>query len=244
MDLTDRVVLVTGAGRRVGSAIARRLAHAGCRLAIHYRRSEEEARRTADECQAAGKPAALFQADLSEASAAAGLVQAVVARFGRLDVLVNNASVFEPMTLADFSVARWERTLRVNLTAPLVLVHAAREALRQARGRVVNLCDAGTSRPWPDYLAYMVSKGALETLTRVLARALAPEVNVVGVAPGVAAWPEDYDQARRDRLLAKIPLRRAGSPEDIAAAVEFLLRDGDYITGVILPVDGGRRLAE
>jgi pteridine reductase len=244
MDLTDRVVLVTGAARRVGSAIARRLARAGCRLAIHYRSSAEDARRTAAACQAAGRPAELFPADLSDASAAAGLVQAVVARFGRLDVLVNNASVFEPMTLADFSVAQWERTLRVNLTAPLVLVHAAQAALRQARGRVVNLCDAGTLRPWPDYLAYMVSKGALETLTRVLARALAPEVNVVGVAPGVAAWPDDYDQTRRERLLAKIPLRRAGSPEDIAAAVEFLLRDGDYITGVILPVDGGRRLVE
>jgi len=244
MDLTDRVVLVTGAARRVGRAIACRLARAGCRLAIHYRSSAADARRTAAACAAAGRPAELFPADLSDAAAAAGLVQAVVARFGRLDVLVNNASVFEPMTLADFSVAQWERTLRVNLTAPLVLAHAAHEALRQARGRVVNLCDAGTLRPWPDYLAYMVSKGALETLTRVLARALAPEVNVVGVAPGVAAWPDDYDQTRRERLLAKIPLRRAGSPEDIAAAVEFLLRDGDYITGVILPVDGGRRLVE
>jgi len=123
-----------------------------------------------------------------------------------------------------------------------VLAHAARDALRQARGRIVNLSDAATARFWPDHVAYIVSKAALDALTGVLARALAPEVNVVGVAPGVAAWPEHYDQATRDRLTARVPLQRAGGPEDIAAAVHFLLTEGDYITGVVLPVDGGRRL--
>lgn len=243
MELTGRVALVTGAARRIGRAVAERLAQAGCAVAVHYNTSAAEARETAARCAAGGARAEVFAADLADLGAAAGLVSAVRARFGRLDVIVNNASVFEPMDLERFTPADWERTLRINLTAPLVLVHAARAALRQARGRVVNLCDAAVVRPWPDHLAYMVSKGALETLTRVLARALAPEVNVVGVAPGVAAWPDRYDEATRARLTARVPLQRAGSPEDIAAAVHFLLREGDYITGAVLRVDGGRYLA-
>ncbi len=242
MDLRDRVVLVTGAARRVGRAIALRLAASGARIAVHYHESADDAARTAADCCAAGGATELIQADLADIPTAATLVRHVLDRFGRLDVLVNNASVFEPMTLDQFDVTDWDRTLRINLTAPLALAHAARDALRQARGRIVNLCDAGTRHPWRSHLAYIVSKGALETLTYVLAREFAPDVNVVGVAPGIAAWPDHYDQATRDRLVARVPLQRAGSPEDVAAAVHYLLRDGDYITGVILPVDGGRHL--
>jgi pteridine reductase len=242
MELDGRVALVTGAGRRVGRAIALRLAQAGCRLAVHYLRSADEARATAAQCGAAGPQAEVFQADLAEPAAARQLPQDVLARFGRLDVLVNNASIFERMTLDEFDPHRWERTLRINLTAPMLLTCAAREALRKAGGRVINLCDAAVDRPWPDHLAYVVSKGALETLTRVLSRALAPEVNVVGIAPGAAAWREDYDQPTRARMEARIPLGRAGTPEDVAAAVHFVLSEGDYITGAILPVDGGRHL--
>jgi NAD(P)-dependent dehydrogenase (short-subunit alcohol dehydrogenase family) len=243
MELEGRVALVTGAARRVGAAIAQRLAAAGCHVAVHYRHSEAEAAATADACRRQGVRAELFRADLADPAAVAALVTDVLARFGRLDVLVNNASVFERMTLADFDLGAWERTLRINLTAPLVLVHAARAALVQAAGRVVNMCDAATGQPWPEHLAYMVSKGALETLTRVLARSLAPQVNVVGIAPGIAAWPADYDADTRQRLVRKVPLQRAGSPDDIAAAVHFFLSAGDYITGAVLPVDGGRHLA-
>lgn len=242
MKLTDRVVLVTGGARRVGRAIAIRLAEAGAQVAIHYHTSAAEAAEAAARCRQAGPRAEAIAADLSNPTATGGLVAEVLARFGRLDVLVNNASVFERMTVDDFEWRAWERTLRVNLTAPAVLAHAARNALRQARGRIVNLSDAATARAWPNHLAYVVSKAALDALTSVLARALAPEVNVVGVAPGVAAWPEHYDQATRDRLTARIPLQRAGGPEDIAAVVHFLLTEGDYITGTVLPVDGGRRL--
>ncbi len=242
MELADRVVLVTGAGRRVGRAIAVRLAAAGCRIAVHYRGSASDAAQTVEQCRTIGAEAEAFQADLADLTVAADLVRQVLDRFGRFDVLVNNASVFAPMTLEQFTVADWERTLRINLTAPMVLAHAARDALRQTRGRIINLCDAAIHRPWRGHLAYIVSKGALETLTEVLARAFAPDVNVAGVAPGVAAWPDDYDPATRDRLTARIPLQRAGNPEDIAAAVHFLLREGDYITGAVLPVDGGRHL--
>jgi NAD(P)-dependent dehydrogenase (short-subunit alcohol dehydrogenase family) len=242
MDLKDRVALVTGAARRVGRALAMRLAENGCHLAVHYRRSHDAAAETASICRAQGVQAETFQADLSEPAAAARLVQDVLERFGRLDVLVNNAAIFEPTSMTEFDVVTWERALRVNLTAPMALTHAAGEALQRAGGRVINLCDAAAGRPGPDHLAYIVSKGALETLTKALARALAPQVNVVGIAPGVAAWPEDYDQETRDRLTAKIPLKRAGTPEEIAAAVCFVLREGDYITGAILPIDGGRSL--
>ncbi len=243
MNLQDRVVLVTGAARRVGRAIALRLAGAGCPIAVHYHHSAQDAARTVDDCRRAGVAAEAFQADLGDADQAAALVARVTQHFGGLDVLINNASLFESMTLDDFSLDDWRRTLDVNLTAPAVLVHAAREQLRQRRGRVVNLLDASLQRAWPDHLAYVVSKGGLETLTRVLARSLAPDVNVVGVAPGVAAWPEDYDEETRDRLTRKIPLQRPGTPEDIAAAVHFVLVDGDYITGTVLAIDGGRHLA-
>jgi len=243
MNLNGRIVLVTGAGRRVGRAIAQRLARDGCRLAIHYHTSQADAEETADHCRDSGAAAVeLFQEDLADPEGPDRLAKTVIDRLGGLDVLINNASVFETMRLDEFTLAAWERALRVNLTAPMALTFAARDALRRARGRVVMLCDVSTARPWPDHLAYMASKGGLDTLTRALARSLAPEVNVVGVAPGVAAWPDDYDQALRDRLTARIPLRRAGTPEDVAAAVHFLLAEGDYITGTILPVDGGRHV--
>ena len=240
MELKGRVVLVTGAARRVGRALALRLAEAGCNLAIHYRRSTEAAADTAQACRTRGVEAEVFQADFRAPDAAERLVQSVLTRYGRLDVLINNAAVFERMSIEEFELDAWERVLRVNLTAPMTLTHAAAEALRHAGGRVVNLCDAATARPWPGHLGYIVSKGGLETLTKALARALAPEVNVVGIAPGVAAWPEDYDQETRDRLTAKIPLKRAGTPEDVAAAVHFVLSEGDYLSGVIIPIDGGR----
>lgn len=242
MELHNRVALVTGAGRRIGRAIALRLAAGGMRLAVHYHTSASAAAETVAQCRAAGGLAEAFSADLADPVAATGLVRNVLDQFGQLDALVNNASVFERMTVDAFTLEEWERVLRVNLTAPMILVHAAHTALRKARGRVVNLCDIGTQHPWPDYLAYMVSKGGLETLTRVLARALAPEVNVAGVSPGVAAWPESFDAETRARFTALIPLRRAGSAEDIAATVHFLLREGDYITGAVLPVDGGRHV--
>ena len=242
MDLHGRVALVTGAARRVGRAIALRLAAAGCHVAVHYGRSRDEASEVVAACEALGARSAAFEADLADATGAGALATRVHEHFGRLDILVNNAAVFDPMTVDGFDLAAWERTLRVNLTAAMSLVHAAAPALRAARGRVVNISDAAVERPWPDHLAYIVSKGALDVLTRALARALAPEVNVVGVAPGVAEWPETYDTATRERLTRRIPLGRAGSAADVAAAVHYLLRDGDYVTGSILRVDGGRHV--
>jgi pteridine reductase len=242
MNLNGRVVLVTGGAYRVGRAIALRLARQGCHLAVHYRRSREGAEEVAQQCIDLGGQAATFAADLTRRDEVGSLVPAVLEHFGRLDVLINNASVFEVMPIEGFDLADWDKTLQVNLTAPMMLVDAAREELLRREGRIINLCDISTSRPWPDHVAYMVSKGGLDTLTRVLARALAPKVNVCGIAPGAVEWPPEYDQELRDRLTRKIPLLRGGSAEDIASAVEFLLREGDYLTGLILPVDGGRQI--
>jgi NAD(P)-dependent dehydrogenase (short-subunit alcohol dehydrogenase family) len=243
MDLSNRVALITGAGRRVGRAIALQLADGGMHIAVHCNASRAAAEETAADCRARGVRAEVFAADLADAAAGPNLVAEVTGRLGRLDVLINNASLFEPMALEQFDAGAWNRTMQVNLTAPMILAHAARAELRARCGRIVNLCDAASGRPWRSHLAYCVSKGALDTLTRALARAFAPEVNVVGVAPGVADWPDDFDAATRARLTAKIPLGRAGTPDDIAGTVRFLLERGDYITGAIVPVDGGRHLA-
>lgn len=242
MHPTERVVLVTGAARRVGRAIALEMARIGSRVAVHYHTSSEAAQETVEECVGAGGRANAFAADLADPSATTRLVQNVLGQYGRLDVLVNNASVFDRMTIDTFDLTQWEATLRVNVTAPMQLVYAARDALRAARGHVVNIGDVAVERHWPDHLAYIVSKGALHTLTGTLARALAPEVQVVGVAPGIAVWPPDYDEATRARLLERVPLGRAGTPEGIARTVRFLVCEGDYLTGTMVPVDGGRHL--
>lgn len=243
MDIRDKVALITGAARRVGRAAALRLADGGCHVAVHYNRSESDALACAALCRERGVQASVFAADLADLDATAGLIPEVEAQFGRLDILVNNASVFERMTLDQFDARLWERTMRVNLTAPILLSHAAQAAFKRVGGgRIVNLCDSAAAHPWPDRLAYITSKGALETLTKALARAMAPDVNVVGIAPGVAAWPDEYDREERERLTARIPLQRAGTVEEIAAAVYYILTDGDYMTGTILTLDGGRHL--
>ncbi len=242
MELRQRSALVTGAARRVGRSIALALARRGCHVAVHYNRSRDEADAVVAECQALGVEALALSADLADPGACARLAHETLRRLGRVDVLINNAAVFEPLSLDGFTERDWQRILQINLTAPMQLAYLLRDELRARRGRIVNLSDAAVDRPWREYLAYAVSKGALDTLTRGLARALAPEVNVVAVAPGVAAWPADFDPARRAELTDRIPLRRAGQPEDIADAVCFLLERGDYITGATIPVDGGRHL--
>lgn len=242
MELKGRTILITGAARRVGRAIAVELARHDCDLAIHYHASGGDAEMTAQRCRAAGVRAELFTADLADAGAPTRLVEQVLDTFGRLDALINNAALFEPQTLDDWTPSTWERVLRVNLTAPMALAHAARQALRAAGGRIINLCDAASDRPLADHLAYSVSKGGLETLTRVLARAMAPQVNVVGIAPGIVEWPPGYDAAVRRKLTERIPLQRVGTPEDVAQACAFVLRDGDFISGTVIKIDGGRHV--
>ncbi len=236
------VALVTGAARRVGRAIALELARAGCDVAIHHHNSEEDARRTADEIRALGRRAALLKADLAVPADAAKLPERCAAELGKLDILVNNAASFDEMSLENFNVERWNRTLAVNLTAPAIIAHHAAPLMR-APAAVINICDILAERPASNYIAYCAAKAGLVSFTLALAKSLAPNVRVNGVAPGIAAWPEHFTDVQKKSLLARVPAQRAGSPEEVAAAVRFLALEAVYVTGVILAVDGGRSVA-
>jgi len=237
-----RVALVTGAARRVGREIALELSRTGYDIAVHYRSSRDDAESLADAIRRAGRRAELLPADLALHSAAAALVGQCIASLGRLDVLVNNAAIFERSDPAAFDPNAWQRTLNINLTAPAALCHAAAARMTDG-GAIINLADISADRPLPGYLAYCVSKAGVVALTRGLARALAPRVRVNAVAPGVAEWPPDYSDELKRSIVARVPMQRAGTPADVAAAVRFLAHDASYVTGVILPVDGGRSVA-
>jgi pteridine reductase len=242
MELRGRVALVTGAGRRLGLAMARALAGRGMTLAIHHHASSAGADSLRDEILAAGGRAACFAADLTDAGAAAELPRRVVAELGGLDVLVNSAAVMHKLTFEETTPELYDATLDLNLRAVFFCTQGAAPALRAARGKVVNLADLGGLEPWPGFAAHSVSKAGVVMLTRVLARVLAPEVTVNAIAPGAVLVPESYDAAERERLARTTPLGRLGSPDDVTAALLYLLESGDYVTGEVLVVDGGRLL--
>jgi len=242
MELRDRVALVTGAGKRLGQAMARALARRGMAVAIHHHASGPGAAELRDELRAGGGHAACFAADLSRADAAAELPRRVVAEFGRLDVLVNSAAVMHQLSFEATTPARWDEILDLNLRGVFFCTQGAAPALRSARGKVINLADVGGLQPWPEFAAHSISKAGVVMLTRVLARALAPEVTVNAIAPGSVLVPDEYDADRRDRLARAAPLGRLGAPEDAVAALLYLLEGGDFVTGEVLVVDGGRLL--
>lgn len=239
------VALVTGAARRVGAVIAKTLHGAGYDLALHYRHSRAELDVLAGELEAQRAGSTLvLQADLDETDRLPGLIDATVARFARLDALVNNASAFYPTPLGSITPAQWDAVFAANARAPLLLAQAAAPHLKATHGCIVNITDIHAERPLPQHLVYCMSKAALRMATAALAQALGPEVRVNAVAPGVILWPEaGKDEAAKARALAQIPLARKGTPEDIAAAVLLLIRDASYVTGQTLRVDGGRSLA-
>ncbi len=239
-------ILVTGAARRIGAAIARRLHAAGCDVVVHFRQSEAAARALAAELETLRARSTLcVAADLSDAAALPGLIDAAVARFGRLDGLVNNASSFEATPFGGVTAAQWQASFAANAQAPLLLAQAAAPHLAAAGGAIVNLVDVYAERPKVDHLVYSAAKAALVSLTRSLAIALAPAVRVNAVAPGAILWPEhDVDADARAALLARTPLGRLGRVEDVAEAVRWLLRDADYVTGQVLAVDGGRSVVD
>ncbi len=237
------VVLVTGAARRVGAEIARQLQAAGARVALHFRSSRGDAEALAADLNGM-RPgsAAIFQADLLDSASLPGLVSAVVERFGRLDGLVNNASSFFPTALGQIDDAAWLDLMGSNLKAPLFLSQAAAPHLKLGGGAIINIVDIHAERPLKGYPLYCAAKAGLLGLTRALALELAPEVRVNGVAPGAIEWPDDgqFPAAERQAIVAHTLLGRIGAPSDIARTVRFLLFDAPYITGQIIPVDGGR----
>jgi pteridine reductase len=242
MELRGRVALVTGAGRRLGQAMARALAGRGMTLAIHHHASAAGARALRDEVTAAGGRAECFAADLSDAGAARTLPMRVADAFGRLDVLVNSAAVMRRLGFEETTPEQYDAVLALNLRSVFFCTQGAAPALRAARGKVVNLADLAGLQPWPGFAAHSVSKAGVVMLTKVLARSLAPEVTVNAIAPGAVLVPEEYDAEERDRLARATPLGRLGSPEDVVAALLYLLEGGDFVTGEVLTVDGGRLL--
>jgi pteridine reductase len=241
--LTGKVVLITGAARRVGAVIARRLHAAGARLMLHYRGSERDAQALQGELNAArGGSVALVQADLLDTAGLAEMVKNTLARFERIDALVNNASTFYPTPLGDITPAQWEDLIGSNLRAPLFLAQAAAPHLRKTGGAIVNIADIHAERPLKNYVVYSVAKAGLVGLTRSLARELGPEVRVNAVAPGAILWPEDdsFDAVSRQRIISHTLLRRVGEPDDIARAVYYFIAEAPYVTGQVLAVDGGR----
>jgi pteridine reductase len=234
--------LVTGASRRIGAAIARRLHAAGMRVAIHYRGSQGDALKLCSELNALrADSAAVFQADLIAAATPAELVGSVIDWSGSLAVLVNNASTFYPTPLGEIDEANWTDLVGSNLKAPLFLAQAAAPHLRSANGCIVNIIDIHARRPLKDHHVYGAAKAGLVMLTRSLARALAPEVRVNGVAPGAIAWPEDgMTDEIKEIILEQVPLGRSGDPADIANAVLFLVCEASYSTGQVIAIDGGR----
>jgi pteridine reductase len=240
-DLRGRTALVTGAGHRVGRAIAVALGGRGMRVAVHYNAAADGARETAKQIEAAGGEAKLFTGDLTDASQAPKLIEEVASAFGALDVLVNSAAVMVRTPFGEVTPDQWDDIMALNVRAPFFLAQAAAPHLKKARGIIVNICDLAAFETWPAYLPHGLSKAGMVYLTRSLARVLAPEVRVGGIAPGSVLLPESWSGADAKRLNNTTPLQREGSPEDVTRTVLFIL-DSDYLTGETIIVDGGRHI--
>jgi pteridine reductase len=231
-----KVALVTGGAKRVGRAIVERLAAAGYAVAFTYLSSEREAFELAHRVGGLA-----IRADLLAPFSLLHQVDPLFQIFAdRLDVLVNNASQYEPNALEDVDLDHTRRMMAIHYESPLLLCQSFAPMLRAARGHVINMVDLLAERPWPQYLANCASKAALANLTLSLARELAPDVTVNGIAPGVVEWPEGYSDVEKQRYLKRVPLGRAGAPQDVAELVHFLVTSGSYLTGQILRLDGGR----
>lgn len=243
--LSNRVVLITGSARRIGAQIAHHLHARGDDVAIHYRRSAQEAAALVAQLNTARAGSArAFHADLSRAAACEQLIEAVGAWHDRIDALVNNASTFLRTPIGSIDESMWNELIGDNLTAALFTSQAAVPWLRASNGTIVNITDARAERPLGEFSVYAAAKAGIVALTRSLALELAPQVRVNAVAPGSLDWPEHvaFSEDERRAIQAAIPLGRIGTGEDIARAVAFLLGDGDYITGHVLHVDGGSSL--
>jgi pteridine reductase len=243
MELKDRVAVITGAGKRVGRAIAMALAARGAIVAIHYRNSRAEADDAVAQIIARGGRAGKFAANLEKVAEIEQMVGQVADSFGRIDALVNSASVFYRKQLAEVTEHDWDVTLDTNLKAPFFLSKFAGAVMRrQGAGKIVNIGDWAGIRPYNNYLPYTVSKSGLIGLTRALAKALAPEVQVNLVALGPVMPPEDYDAAEIERMRQATLTKTIGTPEDVARAVIYLCEGTDFTTGSTLMLDGGRLL--
>jgi len=244
--LQNKVILITGGAKRVGASICRLLHANGANLMIHYRSSVKEARALQAELNLQrSNSVAIIQGDLLNLAILPSLVQESIQHFGRLDVLINNASSYYPTEIGDIKDEQWQDLMGSNLKAPLFLAQAAADELRKQHGCIINITDIHVERPKKGYIIYSVAKAGLVTLTKSLAHEFSPDVRVNAVAPGPVMWPEDnpqFDELYRQRVISQTLLKRIGEPNDIAKAVKFLIQDAPFITGQIIGVDGGRSL--
>lgn len=242
--LDNKVILVTGAARRIGAAIVTCLHENGARVVVHYGSSADDAKQLAAGLNQVRENSAMtIQADLQVIADLPGLIKSVVSWGGRLDGLVNNASRFYATPVGSITEEHWDELLGSNLKAPLFLSQAAAPQLRKNGGAIINIVDIHSQRPLRDHAVYGPAKAGLAMLTRSLAKDLAPDVRVNGVSPGAILWPEDgITESVQQSILQQVPLQRAGDPQDIAACVLYLLRDAVYVTGQVIAVDGGRSI--
>ena len=243
-DLRGQAVLITGGARRVGAALVRALHAAGANVLVHYRSSSGAAIALADALNRVRPNSIITRgADLLEQRAPEELVAATLSAFGRIDLLINNASTFYPTPIGTITNAQWDDLIGSNLKAPLFLSQAAAPSLRANRGLIINIVDVHGLRPLKGHPLYSVAKAGLAMLTRSLARELGPEIRVNGIAPGPVLWPEkDFDESLKKEIVDKTALKRYGTPQDIARAVLYLAKDAPYVTGQIIAVDGGRSI--
>ena len=241
MELRGRVALVTGAGVRVGRALAVGLGAQGMKVAVHYHASDGGARETARLIREAGGTPWPVSADLTSGDAPATLVSDVVRELGALDVLVNSSAVMERTPLGEVTASSWDAMMALNLRAPFLLAQASAPHLARAHGAIVNIADLAAFETWPAYIPHGISKAGIVYMTRALARSLAPNVRVNGIAPGAVLLPEGWTEEDAAKLRESTPLARLGSPDDVVSAMLYLL-SADYVTGETLIVDGGRHV--
>lgn len=244
--LEDKVILITGGAKRVGAAICRMLHAGGAKLMIHYRQSASEARALQAELNLQRpNSVAIIHGDLLNLAVLPTLVEETVRHFGRLDVLINNASSYYATELGEIGDDQWQDLIGSNLKAPLFLSQAAAAELTKTKGCIINITDMHVERPKKGYIVYSVAKAGLVTLTKSLAHEMAPDVRVNAVAPGPVMWPEDnpqFDEVYRKRVISQTLLKRIGEGDDVAKAVRFLIQDAPFMTGQVIAVDGGRSL--
>ncbi len=242
MNLNGKVALVTGGAKRVGKAIVLALARRGCKLVVHYHTAQAEADETVRELLAAGHDAIAVQADITQEADVDRLIETAVTRFGRVDVLVNNAAVFFRTPVDTLTIEEWEQIMEVNLTGTFLCAHKLGLRMREwGWGHIINMADVAGLRPWADYIPYSVSKACVITFTQGLAMELAPEVMVNAVVPGPVLFQDDTPEEVRRREIDKTLVNRAGTPEEVAEVVVFVA-ESDYSTGSLFHVDGGRSL--
>jgi pteridine reductase len=242
--LTGRCVLITGGAKRLGAAITRMLHCAGANVAVHFRQSGAEAMALAGDLDSIRPGSAMtLAADLGDIATMPGLIESVIARFGRLDVLINNASSFYPTPVGSISALQWDDLVGTNLRAPLFLAQAAADSLRATEGCIINMADIHGQKPLKHHPVYSAAKAGLIMLTRSLAQELGPAIRVNAIAPGPVLWPEaGLPDELKQEIIAKTALKRTGAPEDIARTALFLAAYAPYITGQVIAVDGGRNL--